>query len=206
MSQHLSDSTAVVQGLINLIFSEEEDIKNLQDQCILNQEKYDQRASLELEFHRNKDEVNIPEDQKEIVWYQIRKELSELLDEIRLLECSINSKQEIITILCGSILEIAKYGIMVNYSRLSECPDIRFIGKESIKNIIYQGCKQSRECKVGKYSKSVQSCFSSLENSFGSRFSLEEKPFKSLAYSIIELLGWKDYLVYERDMTALLYH
>lgn len=204
MNQYILDSASTMQGLIANILLEGKCIDQLNTQRLLSEDKYAQQARIDLRFHTN--EIDIPEDEKYLAWYRVRKEVSDLRDEINFLESSILFKKQFITILCGAMLQVAKYGIFSTHHRLSDCPNGRSIGSEVVKNIVWQGQKQCIESTSGKFSQPVKECFSNLETSFGSQFSLQTRPVGNLATHIIEILGWKDYSMYESDMTTLLYY
>lgn len=205
MEQHLADSASTVQGLLSLIHLEEKCIDQLQADLNFSEERYSVQARTDLKFHTN--EIEMPEVEKRVAWYDVRKELSELQDRMTSLESSIALKRQIIACLSGTILQIARQEIAATHAKASHCPDGRFIGSETLKNIIFQGQKQYIESGCQKtFSRSIEECFSNLEASFGHQFSLQEKMTQNLASHVIEVLGWKDYSIYESDMKTLLRH
>jgi hypothetical protein len=107
-------------------------------------------------------------------------------------------------VLAGAILQIAKQGISIVNNGLTACPDGRIIGNETLKNIIWQGRNQALHYEEGRFSPQVISCFNNLEHSFGSKFSLAQNQQQNLSKEVIELLGWRKYEAFERDMKSLL--
>ena len=106
-----------------------------------------------------------------------------------------------LAIIAGAVLQIAKQGISINFKSLKNCPVGRTIGRESIKNIIWQGRNQAMHFEEGNYRNGVINCFKNLEMDFGNRFKLADK---NLAYDVLTLLGWESYSAYERDMSLIL--
>lgn len=106
-----------------------------------------------------------------------------------------------LNIIAGAILQIAKQGISFEYQNLSKCHDGRIIGRESLKNIIWQSRNQAMHFEEGNFRQSVVDCFKNLEIKFGSKFKLVNK---SCAYDVLIILGWDSYDAYEEDMVMLL--
>jgi hypothetical protein len=113
----------------------------------------------------------------------------------------LNSLGESLNIVAGAILQIAKQGISVVHTDLSNCPNGRMMGNESLKNIIWQGRNQAMHFEEGKYRPAVVACFQDLERNYGSQFQLTRK---NLAFNVIRVLGWTAYSEYEKDMKTLL--
>lgn len=122
--------------------------------------------------------------------------LQPILEKIKILERSINIKDESIRALSGALLQIAKQGISVVYRGLSGCPDGRIIKNESLKNIIWQARNQSIHYEESKFNPAVVSCFNNLQ--FASISNI------NMAKNIFDLIGWNDYCDYEDDMVSLL--
>lgn len=114
---------------------------------------------------------------------------------------SLTLIEDSLAILAGALLQIAKQGISITHGSLANCPQGRVIGREAIKNIIWQGRNQAMHFEEGKYSPKVIECFKNLEADYGSRFKLADK---NLAHEIVNILGWISYDRYECDIMQLL--
>ena len=101
----------------------------------------------------------------------------------------------------GSVLQYAKQGISLVHAGPSGCPEGRRIGSQSLRNVIWQGRNQAIHWEEGKLNNAVQTCFQALAAEVDPRFSgfLSH----SLAFEVIDLLGWRDYADFERDMLLL---
>jgi hypothetical protein len=106
--------------------------------------------------------------------------------------------------LCGAVLQIAKQGISTVHGGLNACPSGRNIGQEGLANIVWQARNQAIHYEEGKFHPAVVQCFQKLEQDHGTDFSLTLNKGKNLAFRAIELLGWKTYADYEKDMALLL--
>ena len=125
---------------------------------------------------------------------RIEKETEELRNFLLTIDDSLR-------IIAGALLQIAKQGISFTHKSLGNCPTGRVIGRETLKNIIWQSRNQAMHFEEGRYRSSVVNCFKNLEIDYGTRFELADK---SLAYEIIKLLEWDSYDNYESDMKLLL--
>jgi len=101
----------------------------------------------------------------------------------------------------GSVLQYAKQGISLVHAGPSACPEGRSVGSQSLKNVIWQGRNQAIHWEEGRLNTVVQTCFQTLAAEFHPRFS--DFQSRSLAFEVVELLGWRDYAAFERDMLLL---
>ena len=120
--------------------------------------------------------------------------------EIKENELLLSTIEFSLSIIAGSLLQIAKQGISIVHNGLKNCPNGRFIGNEPLKNIIWQGRNQTIHFEEGIYSKSVCNCFQNLETAFGVNFNLGNR---NLALEVVTLLRWKSYKNYENDLKLL---
>lgn len=128
----------------------------------------------------------------------VKEKSSIKIDEIR---NSIYYHNQTYNILAGSLLQIAKQGISIEYGCLTDCPNGRKIGSsEYLKNVIWQSRNQTMHYEEGTYHKNVIDCFLNLEKDFGSHFKLKST---NLALNVIDVLGWNSYTEYENDMLTL---
>lgn len=138
---------------------------------------------------------------------EARKNLSQRLKEIdqeivRITD-NIQLHSESAKILCGSILQFAKQGISTVHKSLNNCPAGRTIGKECLKNIIWQGRNHAIHFEESpNHNPAVKQCFQNLED-FGLCFCLDNYPGENMSKEIIRLLGWAGYTTFEEDMLLL---
>ena len=117
MDQYIIDTEYAVENLIYLITIDEKQLFQYQNQCetAKEKEKYFYQQFIDSQF--NDDVVTMQEQAKYVAWCQTneetRKRLTELQEQIRLLQMSINSKSYSISTLCGAVLQIAKQGISI---------------------------------------------------------------------------------------------
>lgn len=106
--------------------------------------------------------------------------------------------------LCGALLQLAKQGISIVHGGLNACPLGRSIGREVLSNIIWQARNQTMHYEEGNFRPQVVQCFQNLELDYGADFSLTSNSGNNLAFRVVELLNWKTYADYERDVALLL--
>ena len=193
MHQYLLDTKYASENLL-LILTKERDL--------LNEKILSRKTMIEAEkglFDSMKESGFISEGIMEL--YGFNKASENFLKEAEEILTFIVTITNPLSIIAGALLQIAKQGISFEYKSLSHCPHGRIIGKESLKNIIWQGRNQAMHFEEGNYKKGVVDCFSNLEMEFGNRFKLTDK---NLAYDVLMLLGWESYGAYEQDMALLL--
>lgn len=207
MHQYIADTEYAIHGLIDLITSEEKQLTQLQSQHdgLIRREKHLNQILADAPF--NDDMVPLQEQAFAITLHKTREEIDALKNQIIVLQSSIDAKSDSINALCGAILQIAKQGISTVHGKLNVCPDGRSIGvgleREKLKNVIWQARNQSMHYEENSFNQSVIDCFSKLETSYGSKFSLVMNRGRNLAHDVIQELGWKDYSRYENDMRSL---
>ena len=125
---------------------------------------------------------------------RIKKETQELKDFILTIDDSLR-------IIAGALLQIAKQGISFTHQSLQNCPQGRLLGRETLKNVVWQSRNQAMHFEEERYHPPVVNCFKNLEVDYGISFKLADK---NLAYEIIRLLEWDSYDNYESDIKLLL--
>lgn len=134
-----------------------------------------------------------------------KKKVEKFARKIKKLEKSIQVKELSINALSGTILQIAKQGISSVYGGLKNCPNGRPIGRETLKNVIWQARNQSMHYEEGSFNCHVEKCFANLAADYGDEFSLNIHARENLASKVvIDLLGWDKYSIYEADIKELL--
>lgn len=101
----------------------------------------------------------------------------------------------------GNLLQYAKQGISTVHQGKSACADGRpVLGGVSLRDVAWEGRNQAQHWEEGKPNKGVQECFDALA-AVDSRFG----PYRTenLAFEIVNLLGWREFPDFERDMLKL---
>lgn len=208
MNSYIIKTRCIANELVNLINSEEKELKRL------NNESEIVKAQIRrISQHYKASEYNMPDNMTESLlqrtyrsFYSYDNEIfiNLLKLQIKQIDASLAVKYTSVNLLCGSLIQIAKQGISTVRFGLRFCPNGRYIGNETLKNIIWQAWNQSihyEEDRHRPYHQSVIDCFDSLHSNFGSKINLTDNNFSK---KIIELLGWKVYSQYEQDMILLL--
>jgi hypothetical protein len=133
-----------------------------------------------------------------------RRQIAELAESVARLQETIDAKSFSIRAIAGAILQVAKQGIVVVHSELSQCPAGRRIGSQDLKDVIWQARNQAMHWEDGEFHPPVTACFQTLEREFGSTFRLDGSQTGSLAKAVIDQLEWTDADSYNRDMISLL--
>lgn len=203
MNQYVIDTEYAVRGLISLITDQEAQLKQLQERCQMLSCKAE---AFNVSHGVSPFETMYLQDQADAVTLAItRQQLEETQKQVTEVTTSIDAKSDSVTALSTALLQIAKQGISTVYGNLSSCHDGRTIGREKLKNIVWQARNQSMHYEEISLRPPVYNCFASIESTFGDKFSLSSNLRKNLAYEVIDVvLGWKDYSRYEGDMRQLL--
>ena len=118
-------------------------------------------------------------------------------------ERSIEIYDLAINIAAGSILQIAKQAISMQYHGLAECPEGRCIAGFYVKDLIWYGRNQSMHYEA-ELTRATRPFIERLEQEFPAQFPRRE-PATSHAKAILDLMGWAtDPSLIESDMAELL--
>jgi hypothetical protein len=209
MHQYLIDTEYAASNIINLIMHDERKLEQTNKEY--------RQLQKDLKFYQQQlsaadmsDDLSPMQLQYEYVRYRertegLRKQEEILISKIKELKNLIYAKSFAISSLSSALLQISKQGISIVYKRLECCPDGRVIGKEVLKNIIWQGRNQSMHYEEDNFNPAVKTCFQNLEDFFDDEFSLTLHSSENLAQKIvINVLDWNDYQVYKYDMISLL--
>src|SRR5262249_51212098 len=102
--------------------------------------------------------------------HDARRESTEVEALVAALEAAILAKETSVQALAGAILQIAKQGIAFVHGDLAGCPAGRPIGRETLKNVIWQARNQSMHWEENAFRQPTTLCFASLQLDFGSEF------------------------------------
>jgi len=201
---YLRETEYAVRGLFNLIGDEEARCTKVRQQLEVEQKK---RAHAQAILYAGAPPSGFGEDTTPYFEKRARdagREVQTLEVDVARLEAAIAAKAFSVRALAGSILQVAKQGIVVGQGSLSTCPSGRQVGQESLKNIVWQARNQAMHWEDGSFNQAVTACFQNLEQSFGGQFRLSGTAIGSLAKDVIDLLQWTDYDAYASDMRSLL--
>lgn len=194
LNDYLSETKNAVSGLFDLITREQARLEEAQKSHFMMDAEA--RRIFECMKRTGSDSVQwIELDGTERAKKRFAFEINELNKLMATLGPTYNS-------LAGAVLQIAKQGISSVHGGLASCPSGRTIGtSELLKNVIWQARNQSMHFEESNYHSNVQRCFANLVSDFGSHLTLGTH---NLALTILDTLGWDNYVSYETDMRILL--
>jgi hypothetical protein len=102
--------------------------------------------------------------------------------------------------LSASLLQFGKQGISIVHGKLDAAPAGRQVNGVQLKDVIWQGRNHALHWEDHNPHKPVKDCFETLEKAdatFGDYLK------RNLAFEIVQLLGWRDWETFERDMLSL---
>lgn len=205
MHQYLLDTDFAVRSLFDLVTHESKQVTNLEVNLRVHKEK----ANSIIREAYNVTDLDV-DDLETPAMYAIRhgyviqlSAVQKIQNEILKLEASYHAKENSIRALYGSILQIAKQGLSTVHGKNVPPVVIEPKSSELIHNIIWQGRNQSMHFEEGKYQKPLISCFTNLQQAFGSDFDLKMGDNKA-KFVVIDVLGWNNYSDYLTTMTKLL--
>lgn len=102
--------------------------------------------------------------------------------------------------LSGALLQIAKQGISLVHGGRGPVPG-RPIGTQSLGTVIWEGRNQAMHWDSGTLHQRVELCFQTLATDVDPKFSDYAK--RSLAFDIVELLGWRTRDDFNADLLQL---
>ncbi|PKG79263.1 hypothetical protein CXF80_13635 [Shewanella sp. Actino-trap-3] len=103
--------------------------------------------------------------------------------------------------LSASLLQHAKQGISLAHGGLANCPSGRIIGSQSLKNIVWEARNQSLHWEEANFRQGVNKCFNALDTEVDQKYS--QYLNRNMAFDIVDLLGWKSYGNFSRDLLSL---
>jgi hypothetical protein len=103
--------------------------------------------------------------------------------------------------LAGNLLQHAKQGISLAHGKLANCPDGRYIGSQPLKEVVWQGRNQALHWEDHNPHPPVKKCFDNLAQDIDPKFADYAK--RNMAFDVVDLLGWRDFDSFKRDMLLL---
>lgn len=203
MNQYVTETAFAVGGLFSLIGDDE---SVLSDKKGILDTARRRRIRAQSILHVEATTTGLGEDTRPYFEKKVRdarRESIEIEAEIVALEATILAKETSVQALAGAVLQIAKQGIAVVRGDLATCPPGRSVGRDTLKNVIWQGRNQSMHWEENAFHPPVITCFANLHLDFGSEFRLPTTAPRSLAKQVLRVLGWTDYKSYEHDLVSL---
>jgi hypothetical protein len=200
MQQYLNDIEYAVTSIIHAIWQEQEAISKLDNEIIQLVKAADDKYQRAENIQQSEDiddymigvglmwEAYFNEDKEA---YYMDKKLKVNIQTYQTHEFAINS-------LSGSLLQIAKQGISMKHGGLQNCPNGKNIGTQFLKNVIWQARNQAIHFEDGKFNPQVVACFDNLSIDIDPKFNRFRT--SSMAYEVVELLGWKTFDDFKNDM------
>ena len=204
MNKYILDQEFSTKELISLIFKEEIEHQKLSEEISSLQMHFEFLRNDFLSSQSSEDINDVGIQYRFIKMAQKNEEVEKTQAKIARLKDSLDNKGHSIDALSMSLLQIAKQGISKVYGKPQNCPDGRDIGRETLKNVIWQGRNQSIHYEEANPNAAVLDCFSNLAITFGNNFDLSQNPATNCAKIVVNLLDWKSYENYQRDMKSLL--
>lgn len=206
MIEYLNDTEFAVKSLFELLNTEKDDLEKKKIELQQLESKLEHLRADFLEYSQMDDynESLLQHKYVQFVKLAENSDIPGLEDQITKLSNSILNKYKSYQAIGMSILQIAKQGISKVHGKLTNCPSGRRIGRESLKNIIWQSRNQAIHHEEGRYHNNVKKCFNNLKIEYGEKFNLDTHPNVNLSIEVLnEVLGWDEYSKYHRDMEAL---
>lgn len=206
MHQYLTDTRYASQTLVETIYNEEIILSTL----IIEYEKvapiyeYLYQDFRESDGAEDVDDAQLMNKFIKMARFNEREDVLGKHKQVNFLQDSIKYKQESISSLAMSLLQIAKQGISIVHGTLPACPTGRMLNHESLKNIIWQARNQAIHYEEGNPHPPVRACFANLTNDYGQQFDITIAPVSNKSKMVLDLLGWQTYTNYENDMESLL--
>lgn len=203
MNSYLKATEHAVEELMRLIYEDSkiwEDLHNQLSKLVMKNEINS------LSFERNElGDMKLTKDHPQHILD--KSEIFEnAINEIEELETQMEAKEHSIAVLSGAVLQIARQGLSSVHGEkaLDKIPDIINIDGVPIQNIIWYGRNQALHFEESKPHPKTKDMFDILEYTYGTDIDLEDNKKKCLAKKILDILNWKTYDDYLKDMKALL--
>ena len=100
----------------------------------------------------------------------------------------------------ASLIQYAKQGISLVHRGLDACPPGRDINGQSLATVIWMARNQALHWEEGRFSESVTTSFELLK---AADLAFSDYSVRNMAFEIVSLLRWRDYVAYEADMLSL---
>lgn len=204
MNQYLSDTEFAVTSLIELVSTEESELKAMAAKL--------REVEAQFRVHKWDFETSDVNDDFSDAYVmsafgrmaRAAQEAQGLQQQLASIQASIGAHQQAVQAIAGSILQVAKQGMSIVHGGLNATPEGRKIGSAAIRDIIWQARNQALHFEEGGFRKAVTDLFATLAAEQGSAFSLVAHGNQSRAKQVLDLLGWSSYANYLRDMQVLL--
>lgn len=206
MHTYLIDTEFATKSLIETIYAEEKAFEQMSERYAMLKAQFDH---LQWDFSTADGSEDFDDLQVQAKFNRMAKFHQDAAFQTKKLELenlqqSIANKKFSVEALAMNLLQIAKQGMSTVHGPLQNCPDGRFIGSQTLKNVIWQARNQAIHCEEGNPNNAVRICFSTLTVDFGPDFDITSNPTDSKAKKVIDQLGWNSFHQYESDMQSLL--
>jgi hypothetical protein len=203
ITDYISEIEFAATNVISVIWSEQTRIAQLSGEIERTRDVVEQTYQRAIAFQESDDAddvmlgVGIYFDN----YFGNDKEVFHKTAEVQKLANQLASHKFSISSLSGSLLQFAKQGISIAHGELCDCPIGRTIGTQSLSDIIWQSRNQAIHWEDGVLKPEVEQCFRTLARDFDPKFNGYRS--RSLAFEVIQLLGWTDYTRFKADLLSL---
>lgn len=203
MTDYLIEIEYAASHLIQLIWEERNHLRTLEQELATLSRRVEEnyhRASVLLIDAEDLDDIALATGMHWENYFGDDKKLYNLAETRSKLESQINIHAFSVGSLAGSLLEYAKQGIVLTHGRLEKCPNGRAIGKQTLRNVIWQGRNQAIHWIEKDLKPPVKECFDDLAE-YNQAFT--EYNQRNLAFDVVALLEWTDFAKFKADLLSL---
>jgi hypothetical protein len=130
------------------------------------------------------------------------KELNKTVDSFIAVRARFEVRRFSVYSLAGNLLQYGKQGLSMVHGGLPTPRTGRAIGSQALSEVVWQARNQALHWEEGNPHPPVVKCFQTLDADFGNaRFADSAK--RSLAFDVVELLGWTTAADFESDMLTM---
>lgn len=203
IENYLADRKYAIQGIFQLLNIETGEIEKLTLE--IEELRHTARILRLIAIEENEDEESLEEKLSEndefLASLCLDSDADGKKNRIEILNEVLMEKKDSITTFSMCLLQIAKQGISSIYGENKNSCTI--IGRNissnlSLRDIIWEGRNQAIHYE-GNYRNNITECFRILTTEFGEQFNLSNSKENKAKY-IIDLLGWKDFESFEKDL------
>lgn len=200
MSDYLREIKYAVEHIVPTLWHEKSELSDLEEQAKA------AAARATAEYHRANSIMLNAEDPEDFMmgvgqhwdsYWGPDKDAYYLSQDADQLRARITTRAFSTSALAGALLQYGKQGMSAAYGAASNWPEGRRIGDLAVSGIIRHGRNQAMHWEEGNPNQGVVECFeklAELDPVFG------KYRERSLAMEVVELLGWKEFADFERDL------
>lgn len=200
MHQYIQDTEYATNGLVELICRDTGTLRELQDE---QRNALEKEATFDLLFLQRQMHPSANYWHGQLV--EAQKERSEIEKQIAYLEAQTLDLKQSLAALSGALLQIAKQGISSVKGRPDNCRSGRLVHGQELRWIIWAARNQALHFEEPKkVDDRTVAVLEGMKNDNGQSVLPGARDGNSLAFDVVNLLGWNSYAQYQSDMVELL--